>query len=173
MLEEKLTGRVARFADRREDWSVFGFETARDPRYARAQRRYLGARSQGSARRHPGDGLHDVDTNHARGKSHADPLSRNRGGLLHPGRRMPRALLGGRGELRYSAWPLGSRRIAAVPEPRDLQRRTRRLPRPDIARQAPTITSAICRPRIAGAASGPGARRADGCYRLRMMGAVC
>ena len=40
MLEEKLTGRVARFADRREDWSVFGFETAR---YARAQRRYLGA----------------------------------------------------------------------------------------------------------------------------------
>ena len=43
MLEEKLTGRVARFADRREDWSVFGFETARDRRYARAQRRYLGA----------------------------------------------------------------------------------------------------------------------------------
>jgi hypothetical protein len=43
MFEEKLTGRVARFADRREDWSVFGFETARDPRYARAQRRYLGA----------------------------------------------------------------------------------------------------------------------------------
>src|SRR6201981_1723006 len=43
MLVEKLTGSVARFADRREDWSVFGFETARDPRYARAQRRYLGA----------------------------------------------------------------------------------------------------------------------------------
>ena len=43
MLEEKLAGRVARFTDRREDWSVFGFETARDPRYARAQRRYLGA----------------------------------------------------------------------------------------------------------------------------------
>jgi mannose-6-phosphate isomerase-like protein (cupin superfamily) len=43
MLEEKLAGRVARFVDRREDWSVFGFETARDPRYARAQRRYLGA----------------------------------------------------------------------------------------------------------------------------------
>jgi mannose-6-phosphate isomerase-like protein (cupin superfamily) len=42
-LEKKLIGRVARFADRREDWSVFGFETARDPRYARAQRRYLGA----------------------------------------------------------------------------------------------------------------------------------
>src|SRR5258705_5454960 len=43
MLEEILIRRVARFADRREDWSVFGFETARDPRYARAQRRYLGA----------------------------------------------------------------------------------------------------------------------------------
>lgn len=43
MLEQTLNGRVARFADRREDWTVFGFETARDPRYARAQRRYLGA----------------------------------------------------------------------------------------------------------------------------------
>jgi mannose-6-phosphate isomerase-like protein (cupin superfamily) len=42
-LEERLKGRVARFADRREDWTVFGFETALDPRYARAQRRYLGA----------------------------------------------------------------------------------------------------------------------------------
>ena len=42
-LEEKLAGRVARFADRREDWSVFGFETALDPKFARAQRRYLGA----------------------------------------------------------------------------------------------------------------------------------
>jgi uncharacterized RmlC-like cupin family protein len=42
-LERKLAARVARFADRREDWSVFGFETALDPRFARAQRRYLGA----------------------------------------------------------------------------------------------------------------------------------
>jgi mannose-6-phosphate isomerase-like protein (cupin superfamily) len=42
-LESRLAGRVARFADRREDWTVFGFETARDPRFARAQRRYLGA----------------------------------------------------------------------------------------------------------------------------------
>src|SRR5260370_2495355 len=42
-LKEKLAGRVARFADRREDWGVFGFETALDPSYARAQRRYLGA----------------------------------------------------------------------------------------------------------------------------------
>ena len=30
-LENRLAGRVARFADRREDWSVFGFETAADP----------------------------------------------------------------------------------------------------------------------------------------------
>jgi mannose-6-phosphate isomerase-like protein (cupin superfamily) len=42
-LEGKMAGRVARFADRREDWTVFGFETARNPLYARAQRRYLGA----------------------------------------------------------------------------------------------------------------------------------
>jgi uncharacterized RmlC-like cupin family protein len=42
-LPQRLAGRVARFADRREDWTVFGFETALDPRYARAQRRYLGA----------------------------------------------------------------------------------------------------------------------------------
>jgi uncharacterized RmlC-like cupin family protein len=42
-LEYRLAGRIARFADRREDWTVFGFETALDPRYARAQRRYLGA----------------------------------------------------------------------------------------------------------------------------------
>lgn len=42
-LKDRLAGRVARFADRREDWSVFGLETALDPRFARAQRRYLGA----------------------------------------------------------------------------------------------------------------------------------
>jgi len=42
-LRDRLAGRVARFAERREDWSVFGFETALDPKFARAQRRYLGA----------------------------------------------------------------------------------------------------------------------------------
>jgi hypothetical protein len=42
-LEDRLAGRVALFADRREDWTVFGFETPLDPRYTRAQRRYLGA----------------------------------------------------------------------------------------------------------------------------------
>jgi len=42
-LKDRIERCVARFADRREDWTVFGFETARDPHYARAQRRYLGA----------------------------------------------------------------------------------------------------------------------------------
>ena len=42
-LAAALTGRVARFEDRRADWSVFGFETAKNPRFARIQRRYLGA----------------------------------------------------------------------------------------------------------------------------------
>jgi mannose-6-phosphate isomerase-like protein (cupin superfamily) len=42
-LKDRLAARVARFAERREDWSVFGFETALDPKFARAQRRYLGA----------------------------------------------------------------------------------------------------------------------------------
>jgi hypothetical protein len=42
-LRDKLAGSVARFADRRDDWSVFGFETALDPKFARVQRRYLGA----------------------------------------------------------------------------------------------------------------------------------
>jgi len=39
-LQAKLAGRVAQYADRREGWSVFGFETGLDPRYARAQRRH-------------------------------------------------------------------------------------------------------------------------------------
>lgn len=42
-LVEEVTRRVARYADRREDWTVFGFETALDARYARSQRRYIGA----------------------------------------------------------------------------------------------------------------------------------
>jgi hypothetical protein len=42
-LRDGLADRVAHFADRREDWGVFGFETAVDPKFARAQRRYLGA----------------------------------------------------------------------------------------------------------------------------------
>ena len=42
-LQDRIDQRVARFADRREDWTVFGFETQKDPKYARAQRRYIGA----------------------------------------------------------------------------------------------------------------------------------
>ena len=42
-LQSRIESRVARFADRREDWTVFGFETAKDPKFARAQRRYIGS----------------------------------------------------------------------------------------------------------------------------------
>lgn len=42
-LAETVAGCVARFAERRADWTVFGFETAKNPKYARIQRRYLGA----------------------------------------------------------------------------------------------------------------------------------
>ena len=42
-LAERLARRIARFAERRADWTVFGFETAKNPRFARIQRRYLGA----------------------------------------------------------------------------------------------------------------------------------
>jgi hypothetical protein len=80
-LKDRLAGRVARFADRREDWTVFGFETARDPRFARAQRRYLGA--SGSARRHPGERVYDVDPVDARRQPHPDALPRDRRGFLH------------------------------------------------------------------------------------------
>ena len=42
-LAKEIEGRIARYGDRREDWTVFGFETNIDPRYARSQRRYIGA----------------------------------------------------------------------------------------------------------------------------------
>jgi uncharacterized RmlC-like cupin family protein len=42
-LQDRINSRVARFAERREDWTVFGFETKQDPKFARAQRRYIGA----------------------------------------------------------------------------------------------------------------------------------
>ena len=34
---------IATYGSRREDWSVFEFETKKDPKFARAQRRYVGA----------------------------------------------------------------------------------------------------------------------------------
>jgi mannose-6-phosphate isomerase-like protein (cupin superfamily) len=42
-LAEMMAKRVARRADRRDDWSVFGLETELDPKFARSQRRYIGA----------------------------------------------------------------------------------------------------------------------------------
>jgi len=42
-LADEINARVALFESRREDWSVFGFETAVDKRFARSQRRYIGA----------------------------------------------------------------------------------------------------------------------------------
>ncbi len=42
-LDEDMRRRVARYDDRREDWDVFGCETQLDPKYARSQRRYVGA----------------------------------------------------------------------------------------------------------------------------------
>jgi mannose-6-phosphate isomerase-like protein (cupin superfamily) len=40
---DDMKKRVARYADRRADWTVFGLETELDPTYARAQLRYIGA----------------------------------------------------------------------------------------------------------------------------------
>ena len=42
-LDEDMRVRVARYEDRREDWTVFGCETELEPAYARSQRRYIGA----------------------------------------------------------------------------------------------------------------------------------
>ena len=42
-LADVIRRRTARYADRREDWTVFGHETEVDPLFARAQRRYVGA----------------------------------------------------------------------------------------------------------------------------------
>jgi uncharacterized RmlC-like cupin family protein len=41
-LEQQMRKRIARYTDRREDWTVFGFETQVDPKFARSQRRYIG-----------------------------------------------------------------------------------------------------------------------------------
>ena len=42
-LADEMKDRVAKFADRREDWTVFGFETQLEKKYGRSQRRYIGA----------------------------------------------------------------------------------------------------------------------------------
>src|ERR1700750_2570066 len=146
MLEEKLTGRVARFADRREDWSVFGFETARDPRYARAQRRYLGASGA-------------VDPKDLRGAIPATAFTMSIQ-TMPAGNRIPvhcheteevffildgvpGALLGGWGKLRHPAGAVGPRLPAALHAARGVQHRQRRLSGADAARQTAAIATAI------------------------------
>lgn len=42
-LADLMKRRIARYSDRREDWTVFGFETNLDPKFGRSQRRYIGA----------------------------------------------------------------------------------------------------------------------------------
>ena len=79
-LRDKLAGCVARFADRRDDWSVFGFETALDPKFARAPAALSGrlgfGRSQRPARLDSGDRLHDVDPVDATRQPDPDALPR-------------------------------------------------------------------------------------------------
>ena len=42
-LADSVARCIARFAERRADWTVFGFETAKNVKFARIQRRYIGA----------------------------------------------------------------------------------------------------------------------------------
>ncbi len=48
-LEQWMNTRVARFATRRYDWDALKFQTEVDPRYRRAQMRYLGTGGTGVA----------------------------------------------------------------------------------------------------------------------------
>jgi hypothetical protein len=157
-LRDKLAGCVARFADRRDDWSVFGFETALDPKFARAQRRYLGA--SGS-----------VDHNDLRGWIPATAFTMSIQSMP-PGNRIPMhchetkeisfilerqdagAVLGERREIRHHARKRGSCRAAALPAGRGVQRRRQHLPSADLARQAAAATSAVQRPGAFEAAGG-------------------
>jgi hypothetical protein len=86
-LRDKLAGCVARFADRRDDWSVFGFETALDPKFARAPAALSGrlgfGRSQRPARLDSGDRLHDVDPVDAISQPDPDALPRDKGDILY------------------------------------------------------------------------------------------
>jgi mannose-6-phosphate isomerase-like protein (cupin superfamily) len=47
-LEAWLSARVARFETRRYDWNVLGFQAEVDPKYKRAQVRYLGTGAAGA-----------------------------------------------------------------------------------------------------------------------------
>ena len=47
--EEQMTSRVARFATRQYDWNALKFQADFDPKYARAQMRYVGTGGTGVA----------------------------------------------------------------------------------------------------------------------------
>ena len=47
--EEQMTNRVARFATRQYDWNALKFQADFDPKYARAQMRYVGTGGTGVA----------------------------------------------------------------------------------------------------------------------------
>lgn len=47
--EEQMTNRVARFATRQYDWNALKFQADFDPKYARAQMRYMGTGGTGVA----------------------------------------------------------------------------------------------------------------------------
>ena len=157
-LRDKLAGCVARFADRRDDWSVFGFETALDPKFARAPAALSGrlgfGRSQRPARLDSGDRLHDVDPVDA--ISNRIPMhcheTKEISFILE--RQDAGAVLGERREIRHHARKRGSRRAAALPAGRGVQRRRQHLPSADLARQAAAATSAVQRPGAFEAAGG-------------------
>ena len=165
-LKERLAGRVARYADRREDWSVFGSETALDPRYARAQRRYLGA----SGSTDPSDLRGSIPATAFTMSIQTMPAGNRIPVHCHeteevffiPRRRMPGALLGRRSELRHRARSVGPRLLAALPTTRGVQHWCRRMPGTDLACPGATVAAAICRPRIAQAAMGRGMSVAAG-----------
>jgi mannose-6-phosphate isomerase-like protein (cupin superfamily) len=45
--EQQIDGRIARFSDRQEDWETLGFQSQVDPRFRRAQIRYIGSGATG------------------------------------------------------------------------------------------------------------------------------
>ena len=49
-LEEWITSRIARYADRTYDWAALKFQADFDPRYRRAQMRYVGTGGTGVAK---------------------------------------------------------------------------------------------------------------------------
>ena len=73
-LTEVLEANIARYETRREDWDVFGFETKKDPKFARAQRRYIGASGSTS----------HIDANTVAGNAHTLSIM-----MMPPGHTQP------------------------------------------------------------------------------------